>query len=251
MKFLSYVFLCFSIFNCAASMALEAKYHEHISTLVTTFKNNDKAAIASLIDYPLHRQYPVPEISNENDLINRFDEVFDNELIAVIANSNVNADWSKVGWRGIMLNQGVVWVDTKGKITGINHQTNKSKALASDIIARDQHALHSSVSRYKKPILDWQTAKYHIRVDDLGDYNYRYVAWSIDKKPSDKPDIILTNGDIIFEGSGGNHHYLFKNGRFRYVLHVTVIGCDSSPLGWLEVYKDDDLLMSEPVISTW
>ena len=61
--------------------------------------------------------------------------------------------------------------------------------------------------------------------------------------------VALINGGITFEGSGGNHHYTFKNGRYSYVLQVTVIGCDTSPPGWLEVYKDDKLLLSDAVIS--
>ena len=73
--------------------------------------------------------------------------------------------------------------------------------------------------------------------------------WSSDKRPNDKPDMVLFNGDITFEGSGGNHHYTFKNGRYSYILHVTIIGCDTSPPGWLEVYKNDEQLLKESVIS--
>ena len=73
--------------------------------------------------------------------------------------------------------------------------------------------------------------------------------WSSDKRPKDKPELVLLNGDITFEGSGGNHHYTFKNGRYSYILHVTIIGCDTSPPGWLEVYKKDEQLLKESVIS--
>jgi len=61
--------------------------------------------------------------------------------------------------------------------------------------------------------------------------------------------MVLLNGDIKFSGSGGNHSYTFKNGRYSYVLQVTIIGCDTSPPGWLEVYKDDERLLNEPVVS--
>jgi hypothetical protein len=75
-------------------------------------------------------------------------------------------------------------------------------------------------------------------------------VWGINKKPSDKPDMVLFNGDVTVSSTGGNHHYTFKNGRYSYILHVTIIGCDTSPPGWLEVYKDDEKLLSEDVIST-
>ena len=140
-------------------------------------------------------------------------------------------------------------VDTDGKVIAVNTQNTTEQAHAEKLIAQDKQSLHSSIKTFQKPILDWKTANYRVRVDNLGDGNFRYASWSIDKSPSDKPDIVLINGDITFEGSGGNHHYTFKNGRYSYVLHVTIIGCDTSSLGWLEVYKDDKLLLSDAVIS--
>ena len=74
--------------------------------------------------------YPIPDIKDEAELINRFDEVFNDELTAVIASSNIDTDWDSVGWRGIMLNSGVMWVDTDGKIIAVNTQNAKEQALA-------------------------------------------------------------------------------------------------------------------------
>ena len=215
MKYLNYILLCLSLFFTSNTFALEQKYHESV----------------------------LPVIAN------RFDEVFDDELVAVIGSSNINTDWDSVGWRGIILNNGVVWVNTDGKIIGINRGTSKEQAFAKRLIEQDKQSLHSSINTFEEPVLDWKTASYHIRVDDLGDHNYRYASWGINKKSSDKPDVVLLNGDIKFSGSGGNHSYTFKNGRYSYVLHVTVIGCDTSPPGWLEVYKDDEQLLKESVIS--
>ncbi|MEH6394152.1 hypothetical protein [Pseudoalteromonas sp.] len=249
MKLRNHILLCLSLLFASNTFALEQQYHQNISAIIAAFEDDDKAAIAALIRYPLKRSYPVPAINNEAELAERFEQVFDPQLIAQIANSNIDTDWDKVGWRGIMLNSGIVWVDTDGKIIGINYQTAKEQLLTKRLKAADKQALHPSVNTFAEPILDWQTAKFRIRIDDLGDGNFRYVSWGIDKKLSDKPDIVLVNGDIKFDGSGGNHSYTFKNGRYSYVLQVTVIGCDTSPPGWLEVYKDKKLLLSDAVIS--
>ncbi|MDQ9091038.1 hypothetical protein RC083_05450 [Pseudoalteromonas haloplanktis] len=250
MKLLSYILLCLSLFFASHTFALEQQYHQNISSIIAAFKADDKTAVAALVSYPLKRSYPVPAINNEAELVERFDDVFDETLIKQIANSNIDTDWDKVGWRGIMLNSGLVWVDTDGKIIGVNYQTAKEQLLVKNLIAADKQALHPSLNNFDKPVLKWQTAKYRMRIDDLGDNNYRYASWHIDKKTSDKPDSVLFNGEMNFEGSGGNHSYTFKNGRYRYVLQVSVIGCENSPPGWLEVYKDDELLLSEDVIIT-
>ena len=249
MKYLNYILFCLTLFFTSNTFALEQIYHESVLPVIAAFKAHDKTAIAAHIRYPLKRQYPLPDIKNEAEFITRFDEVFDDELVAVIGSSNINTDWDSVGWRGIMLNNGVVWVDKDGKIISVNTQNATEQVRVEKLIAQDKQSLHSSIKTFQKPILDWDTAKYRVRVDDLGDGNFRYVSWSIDKSPSDKPDIVLINGDITFEGSGGNHHYTFKNGRYSYILHVTVIGCDTSPPGWLEVYKNDKQLLFEDVVS--
>ena len=249
MKYLNYILLCLSLFFTSNTFALEQKYHESVLPVIAAFKTNDKTAIAAHIRYPLKRQYPLPDIKNEAEFITRFDEVFNDELVVVIGSSNINTDWDSVGWRGIMLNNGVMWVDTDGKVIAVNTQNTTEHVRVEKLIAQDKQSLHSSIKTFQKPILDWKTASYRVRIDDLGDGNFRYASWSIDKSPSDKPDIVLINGDITFEGSGGNHHYTFKNGRYSYVLHVTIIGCDTSSLGWLEVYKNDKQLLFEGAVS--
>ena len=55
--------------------------------------------------------------------------MFNDELTAVIASSNIDTDWDSVGWRGIMLNNGVMWVDTDGKIIAVNTQNAESRHL--------------------------------------------------------------------------------------------------------------------------
>ena len=249
MKYLNYILLFLSLLFTSNMFALEQKYHESVLPVISAFKAHDKTAIAAHIRYPLKRRYPLPDIKNEAGFITRFDEVFDDELVAVIGSSNINTDWDSVGWRGIMLNNGVIWVDTDGKVIAVNTQNTTEQAHAEKLIAQDKQSLHSSIKTFQKPILDWKTANYRVRIDNLGDGNFRYVSWSIDKSPSDKPDIVLINGNITFEGSGGNHHYTFKNGRYSYVLHVTIIGCDTSSLGWLEVYKNDKQLLFEDAVS--
>ncbi|MEI8707366.1 hypothetical protein [Pseudoalteromonas sp. B62] len=59
------------------------------------------------------------------------------------------------------------------------------------------------------------------------------TVWGINKRAKDKPDMVLFNGDVTVSGAGGNHHYTFKNGRYSYILHVTIIGCYYLTAGWL------------------
>ena len=46
----------------------------------------------------------------------------------------------------------------------------------------------------------------------MDDWDYRYSSWSIDKHLSDKPDLVIHDGEYHPQGSGRNHNYDFKNG---------------------------------------
>ncbi|MCP4484232.1 MAG: hypothetical protein GY823_06690 [Flavobacteriaceae bacterium] len=208
------------ILQTQISFAEESKHAKVVKPLIEAFKVNDRSAISKMITYPLSRKVPLPSIKNESEFISRFDQVFDVNLVNTIVNSDPEKDWSAMGWRGIR-----------------NKLINKQKK-----------SLHKSVANFKKPILEWHTKSFHIRIDDVGNNNFRYASWSINKLTTEKPDLVLLNGKITFEGSGGNHHYVFKNGEYVYRCYVSVIGNDTSPPGNLDVFKSDETLLSQPVI---
>jgi len=119
----SFLFLII-IANMPSQTILEEKYQLLVKPFVEAVVNNDREKIADLIYYPLNRQYPIPPIHHKQEMIERYDQIFDETLINEIKNSSVETDWHAVGWRGIMFKSGLVWIDYDGSIIGINYQTN-------------------------------------------------------------------------------------------------------------------------------
>lgn len=243
-----FILLCATLFVSVSNvLAFDEKQNQQITKIINAFKAQDKALISTLITYPLNRQTPVPAINNQQELVNRFDEVFDQNLINLIANSDVDNDWQAMGWRGIMFLNGKLWLDG-GKIRGINHQTAKQIHLKQTIVEQQKLTLHESLRNYKQPILQWETTKFRVRIDDLGETKFRYASWSLDKSISDKPDLVLLNGKRDFDGSGGNHYYSFINGKYTYRCDVIVLGTSKSPAGRLSVIKDQQILLTDDVV---
>ncbi|MCU7976513.1 hypothetical protein L5M43_14820 [Shewanella sp. SW36] len=232
----------------AADEAMPQEYIPLVQGLIVAAKANDLEALAKRVAYPLKREYPIPAIQNTQEMIARFDQVFDPKLLEQIAHSKIEADWQTMGWRGIMLGSGVVWLDFDGKIIAINYQTPVEAKLKAELIAKQQTALHPSVSEFVSPALSWETAKFTIRVDDMGNSQYRYAAWAKGKALSEKPDLVLNKGKLVFDGSGGNHSYQFRSGPYQYHCYVTVLGGSDSPLGELVVFKNDQEILTQAVI---
>lgn len=100
----------------------------NIKNIITLFQQKNIQKISNFVNFPLRREYPIPEIKNREQFKQRFNEVFDKKLIDKIAHSKTE-QWSEVGWRGIMLANGDVWIDSdEGKIIAVNHQSDFEKA---------------------------------------------------------------------------------------------------------------------------
>jgi hypothetical protein len=222
---------------------LKKEQIQSIQKLINTFKAKDKAKIADLISYPLRRQYPLKDVQNKNDLIKRFDDIFDKDFLDKVAKSKIS-DWSEVGWRGIMLDDGALWINDDGKIVTVNYQSSKEKQLLVNAIQADNNQLPKSLQDFEKPAYLIFTKNYKIRIDEKAEGIYRYAAWKI-KNAKSEPDIIIENGVMEFQGSGGNHTITFKNNGYTYVVSINVIGTADDPDATLEVLKDDKTILSE------
>lgn len=225
--------------------AISKEQEQEILLLIQLFKINDIDRIVDRIAYPLHRDYPIPAIENKEQMRTRFYEVFDEKLITEIASSNVG-DWSTVGWRGIMLDQGIVWLSDDAKsITGINYQSSDEKVIYDKLIETQKAYVHESISRFKRPVLSLITSNYMVRIDEMSDETYRYSSWKLGVKQTEKPDLILTNGVLDFSGSSGNHVYTFTQGKFTYRVYRNLLGEGNYSPVRLEVEKEDKVIINQ------
>jgi hypothetical protein len=216
-----------------------------INQFVQFIKLNQKEQLASKVSYPIERQYPLPAIKNSAEFIKRYDELFDSNIISKIANSVVKNDWSTVGWRGIMFMDGDIWLDYDGNLTSVNYQTDFEKNKLKGLIAREKQTLNSEIQSFAKPLYLIETAKFKIRIDDLGNDNLRYSAWAKNASMKTKPNLIITNGKVRFDGSGGNHSYFFSNNEYIYEIAIIVMGEEDSPPATLTVTKNGQTVLSQ------
>ncbi|MGL5390295.1 MAG: hypothetical protein ACRDA8_02685 [Shewanella sp.] len=210
----------------AATHAEMAPAHTEIAPaqkLIDAAKTQDREAIAKLIHYPLKRMYPLEPIGSRSAMLARFDQVFDAKLLERIAHSNLEQDWHRVGSRGMMLDNGALWLDFAGNIIGINYQTALEATQYAALLAAQKATLPPSLREFERPELMWHTPRFTVRVDYLGQEQYRYAAWAKGKPLNSDPDLLLTSGKRLMDGSGGNHRFEFQSGPYRYLCHVKVI----------------------------
>jgi len=248
MKHICIIITLIFLFASESVCGQQTKYDDIISKFITYVKEKDSKSISKIISFPFRRYYPVPDIKNEKEFIDRYNEIFDDSLQKIIVESDIHKDWSEMGWRGIMLFRGIVWLDTNGRLIHVNYESKYEHDKRIRLINEEKDLLYESINDFKEPIFVWETKKFRIRVDKLEDNTYRYASWEIRKGQNEKPDLILTNGEIVFNGSGGNHEYLFKSGAYVYNCHIIVLGTTASPPGYLIVTKNGTEILKEKVI---
>lgn len=235
------------IFNIGFSQdeELDEASLKHVEKIISIFKTNNIQEVSNAISYPLTREYPIPSVKDEAELKSRYNEIFDENLIAEIANSKPE-QWSEVGWRGIMLNFGIVWLDVdEGKITAVNYQSDFERKMQEELIYNDKEELHASLQDFDTPVYKITTSKFLIRIDALENGKYRYASWKINKKESSKPDLILTNGKMEIQGTGGNHAVVFTNKNYTYSIFRNIIGREKEPDVTLVVEKDNQTILTQ------
>src|SRR5690348_17129077 len=233
---------------CQPAFAQQTGYDKIISKFILDVRDNKVKEIAKETEYPFCREYPIPCINSEKEFISRYNQLFDDSLKKLIVNSKVHNDWKYMGWRGIMLFNGVLWLDTDGKLISIGYQSAFEKREWTRLVEAEKSKLYPGLKELKSPILFMETKKFKIRIDDLGEGTYRYAEWPISKTQSDKPDLILTDGKIEFDGSGGNHDYVFKKGNYTYTCYVAVMREEDSPPARITVLKDEQEILNEPAL---
>lgn len=232
--------ICFFVFG----QTLDVKYQVAVSGFISAIKSKDVKKLADRTSYPLKRPYPLPSIKSKKDFLTRYKEVFDDQLVKKIVNSKPTRDWSQVGWRGIMLFQGDLWLNDDGTLRSVIQSSVEGKKRAA-LIEMEKKGLHESIKVFKDPILIFETEKFRIRIDNLGDHNYRYASWPLKSKMSHQPDLILKHGEWIPEGSGGNHRFDFKSGDYLYSCWVMEMGSTDTPPAILTIYKSNREVLSQ------
>ena len=117
-----------SAYQTQASGGLETEEKQHIQNFINLIKENNPKKIAQYVDYPLKRSNPSPDINNAAEFIEKYNMLFDNYLKEMIIKSDVEKDWKRMGRRGYMLYDGIIWlVPDNYKLKAINYTSDKEK----------------------------------------------------------------------------------------------------------------------------
>lgn len=181
--------------------------------IITSIAEGDKKTFAGLVEYPIRRDYPLRDIENKEQMIEKFDLIFDAKFRDTLRTMDSNS-WEAVGWRGYMLCDGMLWGD--GLVEIINYSSPHEQQLRQKIIKAEIAALHPSLRGPWEPIdrflLDDSNYEFaRIDMDTTPDgLGYRLTLFKKNADVGDKPAMTLY-GSLTMQGSICYETYEFGN----------------------------------------
>jgi hypothetical protein len=184
-----------------------------------------------MIEYPLKRENPLPDIGNQKEFVKYYPNLFDKPFMDMLNKYKYSEIFDHNGKYGLVgdIFHGEIWLsyDSK-KISAINYSSEKELKLKEELKAKTQSAIHSSVNQWISNVMVCKGKGIIVRIDNTKD-GLRYVSWTGGHKTSDKPDLILFKGKEEFLGTMGGWKCTFINGKWSYELINYTMGKASGP----------------------
>ena len=215
---------------------------EVVSKFISVVKTDDPKLIADNMIFPFRRSNPLPNIKDKTDFIKKYKMLFDDNIKGTIVNSKAK-DWKEMGYEGIMLGAGDVWLDYEGKLIAINLISDEEQKYIENWYKEDHKNIYKDLQQYKKNVYIFRTENNIGRIDEL-ENGYRLALWSKNSDMKTKPDVIVLNGSYEIQGSAGNTIYTFKDGEKEYNFYITHLSYDSPPYE-LEIYENGKLVSNK------
>lgn len=197
--------------------------------ILDAIANGKKELFAELVNYPLHRKYPLHDIENEQQMIRYFDTLFDKSFRERVAKLDHNS-WDNVGWRGWMILNGEIWDTGIGII--VNHYSPLEQRYAEYLKKKDMARVHPSLrgkwvpfdcyflDSSKQPDFEYSYARIDISAEHAPyaeNTTYRLSLFKKGSKASDAPALVFF-GELELAGSMNIMTYYFKSD--KYYIHI-------------------------------
>jgi hypothetical protein len=134
--------------------------------------------LSRLIEYPVYRKNPVPDIETPVQFILYYPTLFDEAFMQKLKAFRLSDMWEKQDFYCIM--DGERWMSPEGKLCSINYQSKEEQNLAALLIKEERENLHPSINRWTQNMYKCLTKKYLVRVDETEE-GIRLVLW---KRPN-------------------------------------------------------------------
>lgn len=202
------------------SFAQDPKEGYAMGKKILNLINQNKASeLAELVNYPLQRPSPIPDINNEKEFLAYFPTLFDAKFKKMIPKFSQKEVFVRDGMFATLgdVFAGEIWFDESG-IYSVNYNSDKEMALEKMLNDKTKSIIYASLKEFESNILILKSKNLELRIDFTLDGKYRYASWSKGKPISQKPDLVINDGIMDIQGSIGAPSWIFENKNWTYTI---------------------------------
>jgi len=194
--------------------------------IIRLIESDNAKELAKLVQYPLKRNNPLPDLKNSNEFISYYPIMFDNAFKDLLKKYNDSIIFEHNYSYGLVGGgfSGELWIDEDGKISAINYISHAEEKKKQNLIEKIRKEIYPTVNKWDQNIIVAKSEKLLIRLDRIEE-GIRYVCWTKGKTMKEQPDIVLNNGNEEAQGTMGGWTWTFKNGDWTYIV-VDAEMCD-------------------------
>jgi hypothetical protein len=211
--------------------------------IIELVRHDDIRQLAELIEYPLIRPDPIPNIETKESFILYYPTLFDDRFKEMLLDTTRSLSDVFVDPHSFFVGlfRGEIYVNDDGLINRINYNSIKETELKNTLNKETLSLMHPSIKKWKENIIVCKSENFLIRIDLMEDNTLRYISWSSPKTIRDKPDLILLGGNEEVHGEMGGEAFSFKNGDWIYMIDEVSMCEDDSKCGiFLRLIQKDE-----------
>ncbi len=193
-----------------------------VKGVVDAVAADDSVSFAKLVSYPLHRPYPLRDISTPEEMTSYYKTLVDDSLRNVISHST-SKEWNEEGWRGWTLDNGqYIWVDES--VYAVDYVSAAERREHKRLAESEMSSLHKNLRKGWRPrlcLIDSTTGRIY-RVDraeesKAKDREYRLAIYANNHKLHDTPEASYS-GALSEEGTAESPVYVFVAPGGRHII---------------------------------
>ncbi len=184
--------------------------------ILNLINQNKVVELAELVNYPLQRPSPVPDIQNEKEFVAYFPTLFDAKFKKMIPKFSQKEVLVRNGMFGMVgeVFTGEIWYDESG-IYSVNYNSDREMTFEKTINEKLRSIIHESLKEFDSNILMLKSKNLEVRIDYTKEGKYRYASWSKGKPISLMPDLVLFSKEANFDGQPS---YVFNNKNWTFTI---------------------------------
>ncbi|MDR2238578.1 MAG: hypothetical protein LBE92_20810 [Chryseobacterium sp.] len=114
-----------------------------------------------------------------------------------------------------------------------------AKNFPDETLTANHTALHGSFQQVPKTVII-KTKKFKIRIDKQPNGRYLYQSWGANSSITSKPHMIISDGELVPDGSGGNYSLVFNNEGYIYQVWRNYLTNSSKKAPYTLTVTDDN-----------